>query len=250
MKIGWLNKIQENLKEQYRLVVLHNATLKEKVSWQFSLYRFFITLILLIIILIGITIALIAFTPLKEYIPGYGGIKHAQKIRLLTQKLDSLEQIYNQYDYYEKNVRTILEGNVSHEDTITIDTTRQVQNLQPALTLSKTDSILLELNITPANKSDKQTPTTKIKPNDQGKSLFFPPIAGIVSSSNLEVKAYVKGSLREIDQFGQKKSFEGNYKIKITVDPTQTGQGQVQKTSIMTTLRRTTATSSAVLGMS
>ena len=58
--------------------------------------------------------------------------------------------------------------------------------------------------------------------------------AGIVSSSNLEVKAYVNGSLREIDQFGQKKSFEGNYKIKITVDPTQTGQGQVQKTSIMT----------------
>ena len=103
MKIGWLNKIQENLKEQYRLVVLHNATLKEKVSWQFSLYRFFITLILLIIILTGITIVLIAFTPLKEYIPGYGGIKHAQKIRLLTQKLDSLEQIYNQYDYYEKN---------------------------------------------------------------------------------------------------------------------------------------------------
>ena len=58
--------------------------------------------------------------------------------------------------------------------------------------------------------------------------------AGIVSSSNLEVKAYVNGSLREIDQFGQKKSFEGNYKIRITVDPSQTGQGQVQKTSIMT----------------
>ncbi len=58
--------------------------------------------------------------------------------------------------------------------------------------------------------------------------------AGIVSSSNLDVKAYVNGSLREIDQFGQKKSFEGNYKIRITVDPNQTGRGQVQKTSIMT----------------
>ncbi len=183
MKIGWLNKIQENLKEQYRLVVLHNATLKEKASWQFSLYRFFITLILLIIILIGITIALIAFTPLKEYIPGYGGIKHAQKIRILTQKLDSLEQIYNQYDYYEKNVRTILDGNVAQEDTISIDTTQQTQNLQPALTLSKTDSILLELNITPPVKSNKPT-TTKIKPNNKENSLFFPPITGIVASAS------------------------------------------------------------------
>ncbi len=58
--------------------------------------------------------------------------------------------------------------------------------------------------------------------------------AGTVSTSNLDVKAFVRGSLREIDQFGQKKSFEGNYKIRINVDPNQTGQGQVQKTSIMT----------------
>ena len=58
--------------------------------------------------------------------------------------------------------------------------------------------------------------------------------AGITSSSSLDVKAYVKGSLRELDQFGQKKSFEGNYKIQVTVDPNQTGSGQVQKSSIMT----------------
>ncbi|MBQ9389726.1 MAG: hypothetical protein IJU07_06080, partial [Synergistaceae bacterium] len=58
--------------------------------------------------------------------------------------------------------------------------------------------------------------------------------AGITSSSNLSVKAYVRGSLREIDQFGQKKSFEGNYKIQVKVDPSQTGSGQVQKSSVMT----------------
>ncbi|MBR0256829.1 MAG: flagellin [Synergistaceae bacterium] len=58
--------------------------------------------------------------------------------------------------------------------------------------------------------------------------------AGITSSSNQSVKVYVRGSLREIDQFGQKKSFEGNYKIKVDVDPSQTGTGQVQKSSVMT----------------
>ena len=57
--------------------------------------------------------------------------------------------------------------------------------------------------------------------------------AGITSSSSLDVKAYVTGSLRELDQFGQKKSFEGNYRIQVTVDPNQTGSGQVQKSSIM-----------------
>lgn len=58
--------------------------------------------------------------------------------------------------------------------------------------------------------------------------------AGITSSSNQSVKVYVRGSLREIDQFGQKKSFEGNYKITVNVDPSQTGAGQVQKSSVMT----------------
>lgn len=58
--------------------------------------------------------------------------------------------------------------------------------------------------------------------------------AGITSSSNQSVKVYVRGSLREIDQFGQKKSFEGNYKVKVDVDPSQTGTGQVQKSAVMT----------------
>lgn len=58
--------------------------------------------------------------------------------------------------------------------------------------------------------------------------------AGITSSSNQSVKVYVRGSLREIDQFGQKKSFEGNYKITVNADPSQTGSGQVQKSSVMT----------------
>lgn len=58
--------------------------------------------------------------------------------------------------------------------------------------------------------------------------------AGITSSSNQSVKVYVRGSLRELDQFGQKKSFEGNYKITVNVDPSQTGSGQVQKSAVMT----------------
>ncbi|EFC92012.1 flagellin domain protein [Dethiosulfovibrio peptidovorans DSM 11002] len=49
------------------------------------------------------------------------------------------------------------------------------------------------------------------------------------SSDNLETKAFVRGSLRTVDQFGQKSAAEGNYKISITADP---GQAEVQKTDI------------------
>ena len=53
--------------------------------------------------------------------------------------------------------------------------------------------------------------------------------AGIWSSDKLATKAYIRGSLREIDQFGQKAAFEGNYKITIKAEP---GQGEAQKTDI------------------
>ncbi len=49
------------------------------------------------------------------------------------------------------------------------------------------------------------------------------------SSDKLETKAFVRGSLRQIDQFGQKTAAEGNFKISIDATP---GQGQIQKSDI------------------
>ena len=62
------------------------------------------------------------------------------------------------------------------------------------------------------------------------KKLLNGDSAVLWSSSDNETKAIVNGGLREIDQFGQKKSVEGNYKIRVKADP---GQGEVQKSDIM-----------------
>jgi len=55
--------------------------------------------------------------------------------------------------------------------------------------------------------------------------------AGLWSSNDLSTKAYIRGSLRQIDRFGQKSAFEGNYKIKINAKP---GQAEAKKTDIFT----------------
>ncbi len=104
-----------------------------------------------------------------------------------------------------------------------------VQASNDTLTSQDRSYIQLEINQL-QDQIDRIAKTTQFNK----KRLLDGSSAGITSSSNLSVKAFVRGSLREIDQFGQKKSFEGNYKIKITVDPSQTGQGQVQKSTIMT----------------
>ena len=62
------------------------------------------------------------------------------------------------------------------------------------------------------------------------KKLLNGESAALWSSDNNETKAIINGGLRQIDQFGQKKSIEGNYKIRVKADP---GQGEVQKSDIM-----------------
>ena len=49
------------------------------------------------------------------------------------------------------------------------------------------------------------------------------------SSSDLSTRAFVRGSLRQIDQFGQKSAFEGNFRITISATP---GQAEAQKSNV------------------
>ncbi|MDR2523274.1 MAG: flagellin [Synergistaceae bacterium] len=61
------------------------------------------------------------------------------------------------------------------------------------------------------------------------KRLLDGSAAALWSSNNLSTKAYVRGSLRQIDQFGQKAAFEGNYKITVSATP---GQAEALKSDI------------------
>ena len=62
------------------------------------------------------------------------------------------------------------------------------------------------------------------------KKLLNGESAALWSSSDADTKAIINGGLRKTDQFGQKSSVEGNYKIHIKADP---GKGEVQKSDIM-----------------
>ena len=61
------------------------------------------------------------------------------------------------------------------------------------------------------------------------KKLLDGSAAVLWSSDNLNTKAIVNGGLRQVDQFGQKKAIEGNYKIDIKAEA---GQGEIKKSDI------------------
>ena len=107
----------ERLKDTYRLVILNNETFKEVSSYKLSLLNVYVLLSSLIVLVAGVVVLAIAFTPVKRLIPGYGsGSNHAEMVRLYRD-LDSLEHLLVAQERYNEGVRRLLVGEVEYAPT-------------------------------------------------------------------------------------------------------------------------------------
>jgi len=107
-------EIRRKLLHKYRLVILNESTFEEKISFKLSRLNVFVTGSLFIIGLIAFTTLLIAFTPLREYIPGYSSTKLKQQATELTYKTDSLVTVLNYTNKYLDNIRMVLRGDIEN----------------------------------------------------------------------------------------------------------------------------------------
>lgn len=104
-------KWYQKLRSKYRLVILNDETYEERFSFKLTRLNVFVFLGTLTIILILLTTMIIAFTPLREYIPGYMDPTLPKRLYTLEQQADSLEKIVKQKDLYLNTIRNIVEGN-------------------------------------------------------------------------------------------------------------------------------------------
>ncbi|MCK5078647.1 MAG: M23 family metallopeptidase [Bacteroidales bacterium] len=102
----WYSK----LRDKYRLVIMNNETYEERLSFRLSRLNVFLLTVTVSIILITLTIFIIAFTPIREYIPGYLDVNIPGKLYRLEQRADSLERSLRARDLYLRNIRNIIEG--------------------------------------------------------------------------------------------------------------------------------------------
>jgi len=116
------NSTLKRLQNRYRLVVMNDDTYEEVVTFKLSRMSVYITLCTIFVLLTGLTVALIVFTPLRMYIPGYGDVNATRELRALKMKTDSLEQAVRYKEQYLDNVRNVLQGNIPLKlDTTTIE---------------------------------------------------------------------------------------------------------------------------------
>jgi hypothetical protein len=109
----------KRLRNRYRLVVMNEDTYEEVVKFKLSRMSVYIALSSLFMILIGLTVALIVFTPLKYYLPGvgYGNAKQIKEYRTLKLRTDSVEQSLQYKQKYIDDLQKVLKGTVVRIDT-------------------------------------------------------------------------------------------------------------------------------------
>ena len=114
-----INNTFKRKSNTYRLVVMNDDTYDEVIAFRLSRKSVYIGFSISFILLVGLTIALISFTPLKYYIPGYGTKESRATLQLLKIRTDSLEQsIYFKEQYLEGLKKVLSEGNSKQLDTI------------------------------------------------------------------------------------------------------------------------------------
>lgn len=110
----------KRLRNRYRLVVLNDDTYEEVVTFRLSRMSVYIVLSTVFVVLVGLTVGLIVFTPLKYYIPGYGNAQIGREYRQLKYVTDSLEkQVIYQAQYID-GIKKVLSGDVP----LNLDTTQ------------------------------------------------------------------------------------------------------------------------------
>ena len=114
-----INNTFKRTSNTYRLVVMNDDTFDEVVAFRLSRKSVYIGFSISFILLVGLTIALIAFTPLKYYIPGYGTKESRTTLQLLKIRTDSLEQSIHYKEQYLEGIKKVLsEGNPKQLDTL------------------------------------------------------------------------------------------------------------------------------------
>lgn len=97
-----------------RLVILNEDTFEEIFSFRLTLMNVFVMFTLGGIFLILVTTFIIAFTPLREFIPGYSSSQLKKNATQLAIKSDSLEKALKKNEAYIKGVQKVLKGELDY----------------------------------------------------------------------------------------------------------------------------------------
>lgn len=174
------------MRNKYRLVILSEDTLEERLSFKLSRINVFVAIGVLSIALVFLTTYIIAFTPLKEYIPGYTDVTLQRRIYELQLRSDSVAIVLNSRHNYIENLKNVLGGTVPDErQKLEASDSAQTEKYRNIKDKHSPDDSILRAEY--ANRSKYNLFKSDKKSQQAGSSMrnltFYSPLKGIVSAT-------------------------------------------------------------------
>ncbi|OIP00226.1 MAG: peptidase M23 [Bacteroidetes bacterium CG2_30_32_10] len=176
------NKLYQKLKNKYRLVLMNDETFEERLSFRLSRLNVFVVVGTITILLIIGTTFIIAFTPLREYIPGYSDVNSGKRVVQLLVRVDSLESALNQNNQFLRNINNVMDGKVAGSENLVKPTENMTNYDTITISKSKEDSAL-RTEIESQNQYNIGL-YNEDKPQNSIKNFyFFTPLKGTISNN-------------------------------------------------------------------
>jgi len=162
------------------MVLLNEDTFEEVGNMRLTRLNLIALVGIVLILLVSITYILIAFTNIRELIPGYPDAAMRQHIRTNAMKLDSLEHEQSVRDQYFDNLNRIISGDMP--ELYLNDTSGMVDSRDINFMRSTNDSILRQ-----QVEAEEQFRLSALDDGQESKQLhdmhFFTPVKGIITGS-------------------------------------------------------------------
>lgn len=175
----------QKLRYKYRLVLMNEDNFEQKISIRLSQLNVIGIVSIFSLFWMGVMIYLMAFTTLREYIPGYTDPNLASQVYRMELTLDSLEQRYTLQTRYLSNIRRILKGE-DFEENENLGQTEVYDYSEIENVTSEEDSILrAEVESQSAYNLyfyDAQAADYERDIAIKGPMVFFKPINGIITN--------------------------------------------------------------------
>ena len=172
-------KLVDRLRNKYRLVVMNEDTFEERFSLRQTPLGFLWLSASFMLVIIFLVVILIAFTPIREYIPGYADVGVQNQLIKLNFQADSLQKSVVFKQRYLDNIALILTGKDSAIQPKDLrDSTKNYGNMN--FQTNAADSALRN----EIENQDQYSLTIDVKPRGGVSGFFFfVPMKGEVSSA-------------------------------------------------------------------
>lgn len=168
--------IWSNIKFKYKLTIINENTLEEVVGLRVSKLNGFSVLLSVLIVLFLIAACIIAFTPLRNYLPGYMNSEVRAQMVQNALRVDSLQQVLERQNLYVMNIQDIFSGKVQIDSVQTID----------SLTTARADTLMERTEREEEfrrqyEENEKYNLTAIASQPDVNGLIFYRPTRGMVS---------------------------------------------------------------------